>query len=164
MLKEEEKLMKLDLQKEVKKLEANQIQGIKLSFFRLVYVLLQNQTDSYFRDVIFIIVQFLQLMAFPMDTVFSSGWKNYWYGTVGNFFRYFQLIFLWYGNSQFYIISYIISSLYIIFFLILFTYTLRLLANYLLRSKSIIGILLTVYEFETLVNIPFLKILTAVFS
>ena len=35
MMKEEEKLMKLDLQKENKKIEMNQINGIKLSFFKL---------------------------------------------------------------------------------------------------------------------------------
>ena len=119
MMKEEEKLMKLDLQKENKKIEANQINGIKLYFFKMIYVLLQNQTDNYFRDVLFIISQFIQLMSFPLDTVFSSGWKNCLYGTVGHFFRYFQLIYLWYGNSQFYIISYILASIYFLIFIIL---------------------------------------------
>ena len=106
-MKEEEKLMKLDLQKETKKIESNQINGIKLSFFRMIYVLLQNQIDNYFRDVLFIIAQFIQLMSFPLDISFSSGWKTFWFGTIGHFFRYFQLIYLWEGNSQFYIISYI---------------------------------------------------------
>ena len=36
MMKEEEKLMKLDLQKENKKIEMNQINGIKLSFFKMI--------------------------------------------------------------------------------------------------------------------------------
>ena len=71
-MKEEDKLMKLNLQKENKKIEANQINGIKLSFFKMIYVLLENQTDSYFRDVIFIISQFIQLMSFPLDTAFSQ--------------------------------------------------------------------------------------------
>ena len=164
MMKEEEKLMKLDLQKENKKIEANQIDGIKLSFFKMIYVLLQNQTDNYFRDVIFIISQFIQLISFPLDTAFSSGWKTFWYGTIGHFFRYFQLIYLWYGNSQFYIISYILTVIYILIFIVLVIYTLHLLSNYILKSHSIIGILLTIYEFECIVNIPFLKILFAVFS
>ena len=164
MMKEEEKLMKLDLQKENKKIEANQINGIKLYFFRMIYVLLQNQIDNYFRDVVFIIAQFIQLMSFPLDTAFSSGWKNFWYGTVGHFFSYFQLIYLWYGNSQFYIISYIIASIYILIFVVLVIYTLHLLSNYILKSKTVIGILLTIYEFECVLNIPFLKILLAVFS
>ena len=164
MMKEEEKLMKLDLQKENKKIEANQINGIKLYFFKMIYVLLQNQTDSYFRDVLFIISQFIQLMSFPLDTAFSSGWKNFLYGTVGHFFRYFQLIYLWYGNSQFYIISYIIAAIYILIFVILVIYTLHLLSNYILKSKTVIGILLTIYEFESIVNIPFLKILFSVFN
>ena len=126
MIKEEEKLMKLDLQKENKKVEANQIKGIKLNFFKMIYVLLQNQTDNYFRDVVFIICQFIQLMSFPLEKVFSTGWKNYWYGTVGHFFRFFQLIYLWEGNTQFFIISYIITCLYIIIFIILTIYTLHL--------------------------------------
>ena len=164
MMKEEDKLMKLNLQKENKKIEANQINGIKLSFFKMIYVLLENQTDSYFRDVIFIISQFIQLMSFPLDTAFSSGWKNFLYGTVGHFFRYFQLIYLWYGNSQFYIISYIMAGIYILIFIILVIYTLHLLSNYILKSKTVIGILLTIYEFECIVNIPFLKILFSVFN
>ena len=163
-MKEEAKLMKLDLQKENKKIEANQINGIKLYFFKMIYVLLQNQTDNYFRDVLFIISQFIQLMSFPLDKTFSSGWKNFWYGTVGNFFRYFQLIYLWYGNSQFYIISYIIAIIYILIFIILVIYTLHLLSNYILKSKTVIGILLTIYEFECILNIPFLKILFSVFN
>ena len=47
---------------------------------------------------------------------------------------------------------------------ILVIYSLNLLSNYLLKSHSIIGILLTIYEFECIVNIPFLKILFAVFE
>ena len=164
MIKEEEKLMKLDLQKENKKIEANQINGIKLYFFKMIYVLLQNQTDNFFRDVIFIISQFIQLISFPLDTAFSSGWKNFWFGTIGHFFRYFQLIYLWYGNSQFYIISYFICIIYIIIFIVLVIYTLHLLSNYILNSKAVIGILLTIYEFECIVNIPFFKILFSVFN
>ena len=91
-MKEEEKLMKLDLQKENKKIEMNQINGIKLSFFKMIYVLLQNQDDNILRDVIFIIAQFVQLIAFPLGKAFDDSWKTYWYGTVGHFFRYFQII------------------------------------------------------------------------
>ena len=92
MMKEEEKLMKLDLQKENKKIEMNQINGIKLSFFKMIYVLLQNQDDNIFRDVIFIIAQFVQLIAFPLGKTFDDSWKTYWYGTVGHFFQYLQII------------------------------------------------------------------------
>ena len=167
MMKEEEKLMKLDLQKENKKVEMNQINGIKLSFFKMIYVLLQNQDDNIFRDVIFIIAQFVQLIAFPLGTAFDDSWKTYWYGTVGHFFRYFQIIHLFErdkNNSSFYIITYIVTCIYIIFFVILVIYSLNLLSNYILKSHSVIGILLTIYEFESIVNIPFLKILFAVFT
>ena len=156
--------MKLDLQKENKKIEKNEILGIKLYFFRLIYVLLQNQKDSYLRDLMFIIIQFVQLMGFPLDRIFSNGWKNYWYGTVGHFFRYFQLIYLWEENSQFYIISFISVCLYILLFILLVVYAIHLLSHYLLRSKTIIGIILTLYEFESCLDIPFSKILLGVFN
>ena len=167
MMKEEEKLMKLDLQKENKKIEMNQINGIKLSFFKMIYVLLQNQDDNIFRDVIFIIAQFVQLIAFPLGSAFDDSWKTFWYGTFGNFFKYFQIIHLFErtnNNSTFYIIAYIVTCLYILVFIILVVYSLNLLSNYILKSHSVIGILLTIYEFECIVNIPFLKILFAVFK
>ena len=167
MMKEEEKLMKLDLQKENKKIEMNQINGIKLSFFKMIYVLLQNQDDNILRDVIFIIAQFVQLIAFPLGKAFDDSWKTYWYGTVGHFFRYFQIIHIFERdntNSTFFIITYIVTCLYIIVFIILVVYSLNLLSNYILKSHSVIGILLTIYEFESIVNIPFLKILFAVFN
>ena len=167
MMKEEEKLMKLDLQKENKKIEMNQINGIKLSFFKMIYVLLQNQDDNIFRDVIFIIAQFVQLIAFPLGSAFDNSWKTFWYGTFGNFFKYFQIIHLFERentNSTFYIIAYIVTCLYILMFIILVIYSLNLLSNYILKSHSVIGILLTIYEFECIVNIPFLKILFAVFK
>ena len=164
LIKEEAKLMSLDLKKENKKVEKNEILGLKLYFFRLIYVLLQNQQDNILRDLMFIVIQFIQLIAFPLDKVFSSGWKNYWYGTVGNFLSYFQLLYLWQGNGQFYIISYLATCLYILIFIVLIIYSVNLLANYLLKTKSIISILLTLYEFETCLNIPFTKILLAVFS
>lgn len=68
------------------------------------------------------------------------------------------------NNSAFYIIAYILTCLYILVFVILVVYSLHLLSNYILKSHSIIGILLTIYEFECVVNIPFLKILFAVFD
>ena len=159
--------MKLDLTKENKKLEMNQINGVKLSFFKMIYVLLQNQDDNIFRDIIFIIAQFVQLIAFPLGSAFDDSWKTFWYGTFGNFFKYFQIIHFFErtnNNSAFYIIAYILTCLYILVFVILVVYSLHLLSNYILKSHSIIGILLTIYEFECVVNIPFLKILFAVFE
>ena len=167
MLKEEEKLMKLDLQKENKKIEMKQINGIKLSFFKMIYVLLQNQDDNILRDVVFIIAQFVQLIAFPLGSAFDDSWKTFWYGTFGHFFKYFQIVHIFEranSNSTFYIIVYIITCIYILIFIILVVYSLHLLSNYILKSHSIIGILLTIYEFESVVNIPFLKILFAVFK
>ena len=70
MMKEEAKLMKLNFQKETNKQEENQGGGLKNVFFRLFYILITNQTESYFRDIVFIIIQFIQIIAFPMENFF----------------------------------------------------------------------------------------------
>ena len=130
MKKEEKLIMKLDLQKENKKIEMNQIND--LSFYKMIYVLLQNQDNNIFRDVIFIIAQFVQLIAFPLGKTFDDSWKTYRYSTVGDYFQYLQIIHIFKrdkNNSSFYIITYIITCLYIIIFL---------LSNYTLKSHSVI--------------------------
>jgi hypothetical protein len=76
-MKGEHKLLNLDLQKEQEKQSLNQPKGIKLYFFRALYSILQYRGLNKFCDILFTIFQFIQLMAFPMDTVFSSGWKTY---------------------------------------------------------------------------------------
>ena len=123
-MKEEEKLLRLDLQKENKKNETNQIGEIKLTFFKMIYLLLQIDYENNFREILFTILQFIQLMAFSLDKVFSSGWKTYWYGTIGSFFRYCQLVPLWSGNSNFFIISYMLTCVYILFLAFLLIYIL----------------------------------------
>mgnify|MGYP007012625389 CR=1 FL=1 len=71
MYKEEAALMKLELKDDKKSLGKNEVLGIKLNFFRLIYVLLQNQTDNVFRDLFFIVIEFIQLMSFPLYKVSS---------------------------------------------------------------------------------------------
>ena len=56
LFKEQSKLKNLDLQKENKKIEKNETLGIKFYFFWLIYIVLQNQKDSYFHDIILIII------------------------------------------------------------------------------------------------------------
>ena len=163
-MKEEEKLLNLDLKKEKLKQSLNQPEGIKLIFFRALYYILQNKSLNYFCDILFTIVEFIQLIAFPMDKIFSLGWKNFMFGTIGNFFRYFQLISLWLGNSQVYLISYILACLYILILLVSFIQILidsTSLSNRTKLSYKIISLLL---EFEIILYTPFLRILFAVFS
>ena len=109
-MKEEQRLLNLDLQKEQKRQGINQNEGIKLYLFRALYSILKYYGLNHFCDILFTVFSFIQLMAFPLDTVFSSGWKNFWYNTIGSFFRYFQLVPLWRGNSQFLAVVYKLSK------------------------------------------------------
>ena len=163
-MKEEEKLLGLNLEKEQQKQYLNHPEGFKLYLFRALYTLLHSRSLNFFCQILFSIIEFIQLMAFPMDTVFSSGWKNYWYGTIGNFFRFSQLTPLWSGNTQIYLITYILTCLYNLLILILFLNILSNTAS--IRSKErlsnrVISLLL---EFEMILNIPFLKTLFGAFT
>ena len=163
-MKEEEKLLKLNLKREHKKSNSSKAEGLQLNFFKTVYLLLENEANNDFRDIFFLILQFLQLMAFTMNQVFSSGWKTHWFGVVGHFFEFCQMVPLWSGNSQFYIISYIVACLYILVFLLLVVHILTKISNHTFKSKTVLSVLLEIFEFETALNIPFLKILFAVFT
>ena len=103
-MKEENKLMKLELENENQKMETIKITGLKYNFFNLIHYLLKNQRENYFLDYLLIIGQFIQLMAFPINNIFSSNWKILWLGTIGHFFRYFQYIFIFIDYNYFYII------------------------------------------------------------
>ena len=113
-MKEEKKLMKLELQNENQKLESIQLSGLKLYFFNFVYHLLETQMENILLDYLLIIIQFIQLISFPMDYAFSDGWKNSWFGTVGHFFHYCQTLFILVDYSNFFLISFFFSVLYII--------------------------------------------------
>ena len=72
-MKEEEKLLKLDLKKEQSKQSLNQPEGIQLYFFRALYCIFLCRGLNMFCHILFTILEFMQLMAFPMDKIFSSG-------------------------------------------------------------------------------------------
>ena len=163
-MKEEKILMKLELQNENQRLEKVSISGIKLYFFKFIYFLLQKDMENNFLDYLLIIGQFIQLMAFPLDSIFSSGWKTFWFGTVGNFFHYIQLIFVFIDHGDFFIISYIISFLYIIIFTILIFFGMHRISISSIRPKKLFEILLYAIRYNTILCIPFLKILFSIFS
>ena len=163
-MKEEEKLMKLNLEDEKQKIKKIQITGIKLYFFNFVHFLLQNHMENYFLDYFFIICEFMQLMAFPMDSVFSSGWKNLWFQTVGNYFHYFQLLFIFNDYSHFYTISFFFTFLYILVFIIFLCVSLFQLQKYSNISKIISKFIYILIQLNTILSLPFLKILINVFS
>ena len=163
-MKEEEKLLKLDLKKEQQKQSLTQTEGLELYFFRALYSIYNNSGLNHFCDILFTIIQFIQLMAFPMDTVFSSGWKTYWYGTIGNFFRYFQLIYLWGGNTQFFLITYLITCLYMLLLSLSFINILFKSKSLSYNSKIFPKIISVLLEFEILLNIPFIRTLFSIFT
>ena len=163
-MKEEQRLLNLDLQKEQKRQGINQNEGIKLYLFRALYSILKYYGLNHFCDILFTVFSFVQLMAFPMDTVFSSGWKNFWYNTIGSFFRYFQLVPLWRGNSQFFIITYIITCLYFLILLIAFFHILIESTSLSYRSQFSNKLITSFLEFEIILSIPFLRTLFAVFT
>ena len=161
-MKEEQKLMKLELQNENQKLESIQLSGLKLYFFNFVYHLLETQMENILLDYLLIIIQFIQLISFPMDYAFSDGWKNSWFGTVGHFFHYCQTLFILVDYSNFFLISFFFSVLYIIVFFILLSLSIHNLAKHSL-NKNILEITYILIQFNTILSIPFLKILFNIF-
>ena len=163
-MKEEEKLLKINLSNEQEKENIKKLTGYKLYFFRALYSIQKYQGKNKFSDILFAIIEFIQLMAFPLDKIFSIGWRDKLFGTVGNFFRFFQFYSLWKGNTAFYIISYIITCLYIFFLLVL---SLHLLVNskqVAIKNKIIVMCIAFQLQFETILNIPFLRTLFGIFS
>ena len=101
-----EKLIHINLQIENNKEDLNPVRGFKLYLFEALYSIQQFHGRYQFWDILFSIFEFVQLMAFPMDKIFDESWGNHWVKTLGNSFRYSQLIFLWKGTS-FFIITYV---------------------------------------------------------
>ena len=137
------------------------LKGFKLNLYKTLYSIQQLYGSNKFLDVLFIIFEFIQLMAFPIDLFFDENSDNNDFTkAITNFFRYFQLIFLW--KDSFFIISYIITCLYILIFFILFLYVV-------IKHKSprwiyIIKIIVLIIQIQNVLNIPFLRTLFSVFS
>ena len=99
-----DKLIYINLEIEQHKEELSTLKGFKLYLFEALY-LIQQYTGRYiFWEILFSIIEFIQLMAFTMDKIFDESWGNHWVNTIGNFFRYFQIIFIWKGTIFFIII------------------------------------------------------------
>ena len=154
-----DKLINLNLQIQQIKDEFNLVKGIKLHLFEALYSIQKYHGRNKFWDILFTIFEFIQLMAFPMDKIFDESWGNYWVKTIGNFFRYSQLIFLWRGTS-FFIITYIIVCIYMIVFSSLFFHV--LIKSNTFTSIHIIKFLVLMFQVQTILNIPFLRTLFSV--
>ena len=156
-----EKLIEIDLKVQNQKEYISTINGFKLYLFEALYAIQQYHGLHQFWDILFIIFEFIQMLAFPMNKIFDESWGNTWVKMITNFFRYFQLIDFFQDNSYFTIV-YIISYVYLIIFLIIFFY---IVINSLI-SKPIVAIkaLSFILQINIVLNIPFLKALFTIFS
>ena len=97
-----EKLINIDLKLQNNKEEIAITKDFKSYLFESLYTIQEYYGIYKFIDIIFVIIEFIQLMAFPMDKVFNKTWGDNWVKTIGNFFRFFQLIWTKYFHSLFY--------------------------------------------------------------
>ena len=156
-----EKLIYIDLKVQNQKEYLSIVNGFKLYLFEALYAIQQFYGLHNFFDTLFIIFEFIQMMAFPMNKIFDESWGNTWVNTIGNFFRFFQLVDFFQDNFYF-IIVYIITYVYLIVFLIFFFYV---VINS-LKYKSIIALkfLSFMLQIKIILNIPFLRTLFTIFS
>ena len=160
-MNEGDKLINLNLQIEQNKEDINFEKGYKLYLLEALYSIQQVYGRYPFWDILFTIIEFIQIMAFPMDKIFDESWGNYWVKTIGNFFRYFQIFFLWEGTS-FFIITYIIICIFIIIFLALFFYV--IIKSITFTSEKMIKMVALILQLQNILTIPLLKTLFSIFS
>ena len=118
-MNELDKLININLQVQKVKDDLILEKGFKSYLFEALYLIQQYLGRYKFWDILFAILEFIQLMAFPMDKIFDESWGNHWVKTIGNFFRYTQLIYLW-KETAFFIIIFIMVCAYIITYISLF--------------------------------------------
>ena len=156
-----EKLINLDLELEHLKKDIKIQTSLKSHLFEALYMIQQFHGLYKFWDLLFIIIEFIQLMAFPMDKIFNETWGIRWVKTIGNFFRFSQLVYFW-RETSFFMITYIITCFYIIILLILFLYIVIKVKH--IKTKNRIKILVLMLQIQIVLNIPFLRTLFSVFS
>ena len=154
-----DKLININLQIEHNKEDINPIKGFKLYLFETLYLIQKFQGKYKFLDILLTIFEFIQLMAFPINKIFSQDSINYFDKDIADFFSFSQLIFFWQGTS-FFIVIFAITILYILIFLSLFIYI--LINSFSSPSKIIIQFLLLMFQFHAILNIPFLTTLFTV--
>ena len=155
-----DKLINTALQIEHNKEGINQIKGFNLYLFEALYLIQQYIGRYKFWDILFIIVEFIQLMAFPMNEIFDESWGNHWVKTIGNFFRYTQLISL-FSDTSFFIIYFIFICVYILVFITLFIFIVIDLISFI--NVNIIKFFALMFQMQTILNIPFLRALFSIY-
>ena len=153
-MEHEEELIKINLEIDHNKEDFKEIKGFKLYLFESLYLIEQYHGLYKFWDILFTIFEFLQLMAFSMDKTFDESWGNHWVKTIGNFFRYIQLFFLW-KKTSFFIIAFIIICIYLIAFISLFFYVLS--KSFKFIQIQVIKILVLMLQINIFLHIPILR-------
>ena len=157
----EDQIINIVLQIEQYKENIISTKSFKSHLLETLFLIQQFQGNYKFIEILFTIFEFIQLMSFPFDKTFNETWGTYWVKTIGNYFRFTQLIYLW-QRTTFIFISYILTCLYIIIFISIFI-------RILFKSKKtelikIIKLLELMILFQKVLNIPFMRILFSVFS
>lgn len=127
-------LGKLNFSKAKMKIE-EMLVNFKFSFFNLIYILIKNERENFFVSALIIIIEFIQLIAFPINEIFNKEFKDDNYNSVSTFIQYFQLTYLWKGNFLMYILSFTIISIYIIALIIFVFYLAYQINKFTLKSK-----------------------------
>ena len=127
-------LGKLNFSKAKMKIE-EMLVNFKFSFFNLIYILIKNERENFFVSALIIIIEFIQLIAFPINEIFNKEFKDDNYNSVSTFIPYFQLTYLWKGNFLMYILSFTIISIYIIALIIFVFYLGYQINKFTLKSK-----------------------------
>ena len=143
---------------------ANLVSGIKLHFFHLIYILIQNQADEIFLESVLIIFQFIQLISFPLCDIFKKGWKKKYYSTISLFFQYTTITPIFKGNNQLFIVMYFFVIIYVIFNIIVFSYGMYLVSKYQLKSEFLIDLLIKIFKFDAVIFLPITKMLFCVYE
>ena len=158
-----EKLINIDLKLQNNKEEITKIKDYNSYLFESLYTIQQYYGLFKFIDIIFVIIEFIQLMAFPMDKIFNNTWDDNWVKTIGNFFFFFQLIYLW-SRTSFFIVTYILICIYIMILILFFLHiTVKSIASK-PKSKIVIKGIVLMLQLLAIIQIPFLRTLFSVFS
>lgn len=154
-------LEKLKISKNQKKLKIEEFFGnIKKNFFNLIYILLKSESNLFIIETLIIVLEFIQLLGFPLDEIFEKDWKHSSFSNISFFFKYFQLLYIWKGNYLVYILSIIFYSGYITFLIVLTIYLSFKISKFTLKSKITLNILGFFYCSNSALYLPIMSKIT----
>lgn len=152
---------KLAISKSQKKMKIEEFFGnTKKNFFNLMYILLRSETNLFIIEILIIILEFFQLLGFPLDEIFEEDWKQSSFVNISFFFKYFQLLYICKGNYLVYLLSIICYSGYIIFLFVLTIYLSFKMSKFTLKSKISLTILGFFFCINSAMYLPIMSKIT----